>query len=439
MDLGARHGNISLELSFDDLGHGKSTATSQTSWYGHVDEGGHFNGLSSFTAQDFGDNFIHTYIEMWSPSLISDEYVLGVSAESAGTVLTKDGDVSVSISVDQEASGLGLTISSTNAGASATAKTSWVKDEIYKEPRWTFQTSSNYTAQSFGANDLGIDVSVASSNFIPGYYDESGSWGFDMKSFVQSDGSLLPVECFTDRARVSVHVNGISDFSDNEVLEVALALIDENSESKPTHVYVIGDLMYFEAEKNMFLNMKIDYDLAEIFKGSLSQKMSGGLPTRGNQLVLPAYYFSSETSASGESIGDFYNSFNFRAGARVDLNEGRGDLIFVLTDNLVSSEMSDDWRMLISSEIQWILMGEGMREIYSKMIYEPPYTILASSGPSAFLCDITIAPPSLISTAAEVDATLHLDGIFGLGSIYERSKLTIGQKISTNSGEILFR
>ena len=92
-------------------------------------------------------------------------------------------------------------------------------------------------------------------------------------------------------------------------------------------------------------------------------------------------------------------------------NEGRGDLIFVLTDNLESSEMSDDWRMLISSEIQWILMGEGMREIYSKMIYEPPYTILASSGPSAFLCDITIAPPSLISTAAEVDATLHLDGI----------------------------
>ena len=71
---------------------------------------------------------------------------------------------------------------------------------------------------------------------IPGYYDESGSWGFDMKSFVQSDGSLLPVEMFTDRARVSVHVNGISDFSDNEVLEVALALIDENSESKPTHV-----------------------------------------------------------------------------------------------------------------------------------------------------------------------------------------------------------
>ena len=44
---------------------------------------------------------------------------------------------------------------------------------------------------------------------------------------------------FTDRARVSVHVNGISDFSDNEVLEVALALIDENSESKPTHVYVM--------------------------------------------------------------------------------------------------------------------------------------------------------------------------------------------------------
>ena len=102
-------------------------------------------------------------------------------------------------------------------------------------------------------------MSVASSNFIPGYYDESGSWGFDMKSFVQSDGSLLPVECFTDRARVSVHVNGISDFSDNEVLEVALALIDENS-SAPTHVYVIGDLMYFEAEEYVF-KYEDDYDL----------------------------------------------------------------------------------------------------------------------------------------------------------------------------------
>ncbi len=438
--LDARHGNMSLELSFGDIGFEKSRAISHTSWYGHADEGGRFEGYSAFIAKDFGNNCIKTDVELWYPSLISDHFMASATAESSGTVMTKNGDIGATLSVGHGAGELDLTLYSTNAGASASAKTSWVKDKVFgEEPRWTFTTSSNYSVQTFGTNHLEIDAVVASDNFLPGYYKETGSIGFNMKSFVQSYGSLLPVTHFTDRTQLSMHLQGMSDFSNSDIQELAFALIEENSVSNPTHVYVTCDIMHFELERDMFLDLKVDYNFADFVKGSLSEKMRGGLPVTSNPRLLPAYYLTSETAGSGPLTGHFFNSFGFRAGARVDMDEGSGDLVFVLTDSLVGAEISEDWSALINSELRWVMTGEGQRQIYGKMVYEPPSSFLASGSPSSFLCDITISPPSLISAAAEVDATVHLEGLLGLDTIYESAKIALGQKFKTDSGEIIFK